>query len=140
MGRWSNRRKVSDLVGLTLASVEVAGNGEEMFFVTTDGRRFVFYHDQDCCESVEINDIVGDLSDLVGHPLLRAEERSEDATADRACYDDSGTWTFYEFATNKGSVTVRWLGISNGYYSESVDLAEEFPGSLAPETSTDPTA
>jgi hypothetical protein len=40
--------------------------------------------------------------------------------------DESYTWTFYNFATFKGFVTVRFYGSSNGYYSEEVSFKKEF--------------
>lgn len=99
-------------------------DGENLIFETND-EVFVFTHFQDCCESVYIEDISGSLDDLVGTPLLQAEE-VEGETLDPVDYDESFTWTFYKFATIKGSVTVRWYGSSNGYYSESVHMAHFF--------------
>lgn len=102
----------SDLVGKTL--VEIVNNSDELIFKTSSGEVYKMYHWQDCCESVMIEDIVGDLDDLLNSPIVRAEDRSNDG--------DGGEWTFYELATNKGSVTIRWYGTSNGYYSTSVDF------------------
>ena len=67
----------------------------------------------------------GNLSDLENSPILVAEEVSSVGAKEPVkSYDDSYTWTFYKFSTIKGSVTVRWLGTSNGYYSESVDFCK----------------
>lgn len=111
---------IQQLKGLIPLSVCVK-NVDEEFIITTVQGDFVFTHFQDCCECVQIEDITGDIQDLVGHPLLLAEEvSSEDEPA--PANPDSYTWTFYKFATIKGYVDVRWLGESNGYYSESVDL------------------
>lgn len=122
---------IDDMVGKTMKSVVVDAGNDEMDFVTYEGEIFRFNHHGDCCESVQIEDICGDLDDLVGVPLLLAEEVSSEDRADPGPPDNfdsegSYTWTFYKFATNKGSVTVRWLGESNGYYSEEVDL-DHFP-------------
>jgi hypothetical protein len=81
-----------------------------------------FSHHQDCCEHVYIEDICGDLDDLIGAPLVEAEEVSNYDAGPLGEYDESYTWTFYRFRTRKGSVTVRWYGSSNGYYSESVSV------------------
>jgi len=109
------------MIGKTVNEIsgfECGSNGAE--FIFTDGSKCLFYHEQDCCESVSIADVCGDVSDLIGSPILQAEEVSGE------CPDpenpDSFSWTFYKFATNKGSVTVRWLGESNGYYSEDVNF------------------
>ena len=112
---------LEQMKGLIFTKVQGQVGSSELIFTAEDGRRFIFHHFQDCCESVQIQDIVGDLQDLVGEPLLRAEEESN-ADGPEPEYPDSYTWTFYKFATRKGYVDVRWLGESNGFYSESVDL------------------
>lgn len=117
--------KIADMVGKTFVEVTANRDSDELVFIEANGDKYKFYHEQDCCESVFIEDIVGDLDDLVGAPLLIAEERDSGDAGPIDGYEESYTWTFYEFATIKGSVTVRWYGESNGYYSESVDLSFE---------------
>lgn len=116
-----------ELLGKTLTRIENV-NDEELVFETSEGKKYRLFHYQDCCESVTIDDICGELSDLVGNPLLVAEESSNhDETPEGVpapSYPESYTWTFYRFATIKGWVTVRWYGHSNGYYSERVDFEE----------------
>mgnify|MGYP001583013557 CR=1 FL=1 len=117
--------ELKDLIGKTMLSVENKGN-EEIVFTTNEGKKYRLFHNPDCCEIVTIEDIIGDLSDLVGSPLLMAEEVTSHENPEGITkeYQSSFTWTFYKFATIRGYVTIRWYGESNGYYSESVDFGE----------------
>lgn len=119
---------LEDMRGKTFTKVYVTDNKYEMIF-ENDEFIFTFYHEDDCCESVYVDDITGDLNDLVGKPLDIVEvARHEDTMPqgmDLKKPKESFTWTFYKFATIKGWVDVRWLGESNGYYSESVDFKGE---------------
>lgn len=112
------------MIGAQIERISGDKGSEELVFHAKDGRAFKFYHSNQCCECVDIEDVIGDLSDLLFSPIVIAEEVSN-ADAPVPEYRESYTWTFYRFATNKGSVTVRWLGTSNGYYSESVDFCVE---------------
>ena len=77
---------------------------------------------------VRVEDISGDLQDLVGSPIIiisredSNKEFKKQLEIDKYKYDDYYTWTFYNFVTNKGYVNIRWLGESNGYYSVSVSF------------------
>jgi hypothetical protein len=108
---------VNELIGKVVIKIEQVEN-EEIYFYTEDGNTYKMYHEQSCCENVLIEDIVGNLEDLIGEPIIMAEEVTEE---DTEC-SESATWTFYKFATIKGYATIRWYGESNGYYSESVDF------------------
>lgn len=114
----------SDLVGVTLTSVVGRVGGDSIIMTATDGRVFTLHHEQDCCESVRVEDIAGDLEDLVCVPIMLAEEESN---REKDTDGDSMTWTFYKLRTSKGDVTIRWLGSSNGYYSESVHMSMVSP-------------
>ena len=114
---------LKDLIGKTMLHVEQIGN-YEIIFITSDGKQYKLYHRQDCCEDVTIEDVTGDFSDLVGTPIVIAEESSNSVMKAKYPNDDSYTWTFYKFATIKGYVDIRWYGASNGYYSERVDFIE----------------
>lgn len=112
--------KIADLLGETIVKVEGEAGDNTLTLELKNGKKFHMYHSQDCCESVSIEDICGDMKDLIDLPLLMAEEvSSENEPAPPNA--DSYTWTFYKLGTVKGAVTIRWLGESNGYYSESVD-------------------
>jgi hypothetical protein len=114
------------LLGLTLSAIRGHEIGSETItFETTEGRRFQMHYYDDCCATCTLNDVAGDFADLIGNPILQAEEVSSSNEGEKPGeYSDSWTWTFYKLSTVKGSVTLRWLGESNGYYSESVTFEE----------------
>lgn len=117
---------IPQLIGRVFDKVEGRPGTGVLRFTAGNGYEVVFHHDQDCCEKVEIVDIVGDLHDLEGSPVVMAEcaTNSDGAVLppEGRDWQDCFVWTFYKFATTKGYVTVRWLGQSNGYYSMSVDM------------------
>ena len=113
--------KFEDLAGKTLISVDVNTDADEIIFKTSDGKTYKMYHEQDCCESVVIEDICGDLKDLIGQEIMKAGAVSNEGSHNGY---ESSTWTFYKLDTFKSSVTIRWYGSSNGYYSERVNFIE----------------
>ena len=136
------KMNISVLKGQAIENVAVINDNagkDEIVFTTGDGNVYRLYHEQGCCESVYIEDIAGDLADLIGSPILNAEEVTHDNEnpkeitvipndqADDMSGYDSFTWTFYKLSTIKGSVTIRWYGVSTGYYSESVDFEQTEP-------------
>lgn len=116
--------ELNELLGKVLVKIE--NQNDELIFHCENGEKYKLYHSQDCCESVTIEDINGDLEDLIGTPILLAEEVTSEENPEGVTkeYQDSFTWTFYKLATIKGYVDIRWYGESNGYYSESVSFAK----------------
>lgn len=108
------------LQGRTITQIEGLYEGsEQAVFYCEDGSAWRMYHKQDCCEYVCVEEIHGDVDDLIDQEVVFAYESSNNNDKpDR--YADSFTWTFYRITTRKGTVVIRWLGQSNGYYSESV--------------------
>lgn len=127
-------KTIESLVGQTFAHVHVCSvdprwGDEELVLVRNDGSSVHFCHPQECCEHVRIESINGELPDLVGVPIVSAFESTREATSEET--HDSGTWTFYHFRTIRGDVCIRWLGESNGYYSENVDVRSLDPEATA---------
>jgi len=133
---------IKELEGKTITEIKGLETGnDEVVFVTSDGNEYKMYHLQDCCEGVSIDDVCGDLEDLLNTPILKAEEVSNEQfekdffskftevsdwgtkqDKDGNSEPESCTWTFYKLATIKGYVDIRWYGESNGYYSEGVSF------------------
>ncbi len=127
----------STMVGKTFTDVrkvdEGIGDSDAILFTVSDSEQYAMFYDQDCCASCSIEDIAGDLSDLIASPVVRAEQNSSEepdlpvkktVDEDYEYEDESFTWTFYRIQTAKGLVVIRWYGSSNGYYSESASFGK----------------
>lgn len=123
-GSYKNSRPFDVLLGKTLTGISGLANGSDgVMFFCSDGTEYTMHHYQECCEDVEVEDVVGNVADLLGTPILRAEEVADHDVNPPAGRDpESHTWTFYKLATIKGYVDIRWFGASNGYYGEGVDF------------------
>ena len=99
---------------------------EEVTIDFEDSTIFTQYHSQDCCESVEVSQVDGEIERHIGATIIDFKEKV--VTNDMPEYikvneyEESATATFYTLVTSKGYLDWRWQGESNGYYSESVDM------------------
>ena len=114
---------LEELIGKKIISISgLEKESEEVAFFCTSGEIFTFFHDFDCCESVYLEDFELSCSSLIDATILSAEEVEGYDAGEPEGYIESYTWTFYKIETDKGGLWMRWLGLSNGYYSESIQL------------------
>ena len=116
--------EMDKLVGKVFVSYEICQYKEFIKFFDCEGNCYIFYHDIECCEQVYIDDICGDLDDLLFTAILKSEmissEMSEDELNQKEAYNEWGEWYFYKLDTIKGGVTLRWCGISTNYSTKVV--------------------
>ena len=67
MGYFNDRVDFEILKGKTLKDIQ--RGDRELAFVTDGGETYRMCHLQDCCEDVYIEDICGDLDDLIGSEI-----------------------------------------------------------------------
>ena len=116
----------SDLVGEVLDAVDIDREENQILLTTRSGRKFLVYHEQDCCESVRMVGQNGSFDELIGKPIVEARDFAVDTSEEAT--DSSQTTTTLVFRVDDQTVISRWIGDSNGYYSESVDIAELING------------
>ena len=115
----SEQVEFSILKGKIFTKIEVFTESLEyndIDFYCDDGSLYKLYHEQEYCEYVYIEDICGDIDDLLYSTILVAEEVINKDE------NDEFTWYFYKLDTIKVGITIRWCGESNGYYSERATL------------------
>lgn len=114
---------VSDIVGKVIKDVEKYGR-DRIDFITECGDHYVMTHFQSCCETVELDELDGDLWKLEGGTIRTFNETTESGTGE---WGASITWTFYRIRTEGQFVHLTWRGSSNGYYSERVSFVKFKP-------------
>ena len=114
--------KFEDIMnGVIVNVVGLEEESEEVILTIFKNNKFYelrIYHEQECCEDVRLLEYHGKIdlnSQLLDIKVISNEEVKENG--------DSQTWTFITIETNTSTCTLRFLGESNGYYSESVDFS-----------------
>jgi hypothetical protein len=125
---------IETLIGKKIIELNIRESADEVLFGTDDGKKWIMHHNQDCCESVDLERVDGELSDLLYEIITDAECKTFSG------YEDDGDWPKFllkepewleswtvsklDFTTAKGLVSFIWQGRSNGYYGEEVQIEE----------------
>lgn len=113
--------------GAVIQSIDGLEEGSNEVLIGTTAGILVMFHSQDCCESVWLSQVDGDVQRHVGASILAIKEKityaGDEDYGEVDEYTESATATFYTLVTTRGYLDFRWQGESNGYYSESVDIA-----------------
>lgn len=113
---------IKELIGKTITSITGVEN-DDIIFVCSDNTKYRMHHFQDCCESVQVDKVIGDINDILNFPVIESLEENPDRPSGiETEYEESFTWTDYTITTSKGTVVFQWLGCSNGYYGEDVEF------------------
>ena len=112
---YSQAINIDQIKGMTITAV-VYKESDESLHIHLNTHVLEMFHHQDCCETVYLADVVGSFEDLIGYPLLEVSE-----TIVNNEIGESSTASYYNFRTVKASVQLRWVGESNGFYSEIVE-------------------
>jgi hypothetical protein len=116
-----NTANFFELKGQTIIDIDRS----DASFIKTATGEYQLYHNQDCCESVTCERVVGNVGDILNSPITLAEDDHnepdwhENGNTDTWIYD-SHTWSRFALETVKGRVEFWFLGVSNGYYSETM--------------------
>lgn len=100
---------------------------DAVFITMNNGDQYVLWHEQNCCENVSLEEVIGDIEDLIDSMIIKAElvvSHPAHPPEQEEWEIESRTWSFYKIQTHKGEVVFRWHGSSNGYYSETVSFSK----------------
>lgn len=121
---YQDRCEIDVLVSEVLTHIDTDEKNSETILTTESGKIVKIFHVQDCCETVSIEDTEGDWHKLVGKVIVEASKDEVPQGDPPPEYPDSWTRTTLKFRVDGETVISRWIGESNGYYSESVDTED----------------
>lgn len=104
-------KEILEIQGLKKGSKEVN-------FISTDGEIFKMTHIQDSGENVSLEEFSCSFDPSEKCKILKMEIRESIKEPEYGRIQ----WTMYDFQTDKGFLQLRWYGVSNGWYSEDVDI------------------
>jgi hypothetical protein len=126
--------QMNDLLrGRTVTSIEGLAKDSTEVVINMPTGKLLFSHEQECCESFWLEDFEDDRNThlrayeydrFLGVELLT----NQDDPAPEDKYTEHYTWTYVRLKFQSGDVTLRFIGSSNGYYSEDCDIT--FDGKL----------
>ena len=113
-----------DLIGQTITEIS-APIGDAFIQIRTTQGGIRALHQTDCCESIDLMRVDGDVDTLIGGVVTVAEDDTGCVPPDWAGKDYEGesvTWTKLTLGTSTASVHFWVRGASNGFYSETLEF------------------